>query len=128
MKYLLDTHILLWATTNSDKLSQRARNIIANPDNDIYFSTVSIWEIAIKTGLGKLQLPISTAAFRRVLLDNQYLELNINSKHAILTETLLPIHKDPFDRMLIAQAQSEGFTLISADNYVIAYGNMVLAV
>lgn len=128
MKYLLDTHILLWATTNSDKLSQRARDIIANPDNDIYFSTVSIWEIAIKMGLGKLQLPISTAAFRRVLLDNQYLELNINSKHAILTETLPPIHKDPFDRMLIAQAQSEGFTLISADNYVIAYGNMVLAV
>ncbi len=128
MKYLLDTHILLWATTNSDKLSQHARNIIANPENDIYFSTVSIWEIAIKTGLGKLQLPISTAAFRRVLLDNQYLELNINSKHAILTETLPPIHKDPFDRMLIAQAQSEGFTLISADNYVIAYGNVVLAV
>ncbi|NEN75021.1 type II toxin-antitoxin system VapC family toxin [Pelistega sp. NLN82] len=128
MKYLLDTHILLWAATNSPKLSQVARDIINDDTNDLYFSAASIWEIAIKTSLGKPEFNVNSALLRRLLLDNGYHELIINSHHATATETLLDIHKDPFDRMLIAQSQTEGITLLSADEKVIAYGHTVMRV
>lgn len=128
MKYLLDTHLLLWAATDSPKLSAAARKIIEDTANELYFSAVSIWEIAIKTHLGKAEFQVNSALFRRVLLDNGYQELAITGKHAATTETLADIHKDPFDRMLVAQSQSEGITLLSADEKVIAYGHTVQGV
>lgn len=128
MKYLLDTHLLLWAAADSPKLSASARTIIENEDNELYFSAGSILEIAIKTALGKPEFQINSSLFRRLLLDNGYQELPIDSRHAALTETLPDIHKDPFDRILIAQSQAEGITLLSADEKVIAYGHTVLGV
>lgn len=126
MKYLLDTHILLWATTNHPKLSSIAKEIILDESNELYFSTASIWEIAIKVNLGKLHLPVNTPIFRRTLLENNYLELEINSYHAMATEQLPLLHQDPFDRILLAQAQHEGFFLLSADSKVQAYGEWIV--
>ncbi|MCF7530559.1 type II toxin-antitoxin system VapC family toxin [Neisseria lisongii] len=128
MKYLLDTHILLWAATDSPKLSRAARAIIENWENELYFSAASIWEIAIKTGLGKPEFQVNSSLFRRTLLDNGYLELAIDGRHTAATETLPEIHKDPFDRLLVAQSQIEGMALISADQKVIAYGHTVVGV
>ena len=128
MKYLLDTHILLWAATDSPRLSTQAREIICHSENTLFFSAASIWEIAIKVGLGRNDFTVNPGLFRQVLLDNGYSELSINSLHAVATVLLPDIHKDPFDRILIAQSQIEGVTLLSADKKVIAYGNGVLAV
>lgn len=128
MKFLLDTHLLLWAASNSPKLSQEARTLLNDRHNELYFSVVSIWKIAIKTSLGKPEFQINSAAFRRSLLDSGYQELAITGVHATATETLLEIHKDPFDRMLIAQSQIEGITLLSADKKMIAYGHLVQAI
>ncbi|UOP07549.1 type II toxin-antitoxin system VapC family toxin [Alysiella crassa] len=125
MKYLLDTHILLWAASDSPKLNLAIRQILENKNNELYFSVVNIWEIAIKKSIGKLHLPIPTSAFRRLLLENGYRELAITGTHAMATETLPFIHNDPFDRMLIAQAQQEGLLLLSADSKVQAYGDCV---
>ena len=128
MKYLLDTHILLWAAQNSPKLSRKARKIIEDEHNQLYFSAASIWEVAIKSGLGREDFQVDAALFRRALLDNGYLELGMNGQHCANTAYLPDIHKDPFDRLLIAQSQLEGMVLLSADSKVIAYGHTVLAV
>lgn len=128
MKYLLDTHLLLWAAADSPKLGPQARAIIENRDNELYFSAAAIWEIAVKTALGKPGFQVSASLFRRLLLDNGYQELPIDSRHAALTETLPDVHKDPFDRIMIAQSQTEGITLLSADKKVIAYGHTVVGV
>ena len=128
MKYLLDTHILLWAAADSPRLSVKARDIINNNGNELLFSPVSIWEIAIKAGLGRKDFTVNPNLFRRLLLDNGYIELAVSSLHAAATASLPDIHKDPFDRMLVAQSQTEGIMLLSADEKVTSYGNMVLAV
>lgn len=128
MKYLLDTHILLWAANDSPKLSQKARQILENEQHELYFSVVSIWEMSIKKSIGKLHLPISIAAFRRLLLDNGYAELHINGRHAMATEMLPFLHNDPFDRMLIAQAQQEGLSLVSVDSKIHTYGDWIVSV
>lgn len=128
MKYLLDTHILLWAAADHPRLSQAAREIINNQDNELLFSAASIWEISIKSGLGRADFTVNPALFRRALLDNGYIELPINSQHAAATANLPEIHKDPFDRILLAQSQIEGIILLSADEKVAAYGNTVQAV
>lgn len=128
MNYLLDTHILLWAAQNSRKLSQKARAIIEDDNNRLYFSAVSIWEVAIKSGLGRADFQVDAALFRRALLNSGYLELSVNGQHCANTAYLPDIHKDPFDRLLIVQSQLEGMVLLSADSKVIAYGHTVLAV
>lgn len=128
MKYLLDTHILLWAAYGDSKLSQAAREIIQNEDNELLFSAASIWEIAIKSSLGREDFSLNPAVFRRALLDNGYSELAITGTHATVTQTLPDIHKDPFDRMLVAQSLSEGIALLSADKKVAAYSNTVILV
>ncbi|ROV56124.1 type II toxin-antitoxin system VapC family toxin [Neisseria chenwenguii] len=128
MKYLLDTHILLWAAYNHPRLSKVARNIIENQDNDLLFSAASIWEIAIKSELGRQDFSVNPNLFRRALLDNDYTELPVSSLHAAATANLPDIHKDPFVRILIAQSQTEGIVLLSADEKVIAYGNTVQTV
>jgi PIN domain nuclease of toxin-antitoxin system len=121
MKLLLDTHLLVWSMSTSKRLSPKTRALIDNFDNQLFFSAASIWELAIKQGLGKENFSINARIMRRGLLDNGYSELPISSDHAVAIDTLPPIHKDPFDRLLIAQATVEGITLLTVDPIVARY-------
>ena len=121
MKLLLDTHLLLWAAGEPRRLSKRARTLIDNPDNELLFSAASLWEVAIKRGLGRQDFKVDARLLRRGLLDNGYSELPIISDHVVATESLPPIHKDPFDRVLVAQATVEGVTLLTVDSLVAQY-------
>lgn len=121
MKLLLDTHLLLWAAGQPEKLSAQARRLLEDPRSVLYFSAASIWEIAIKRSLGREDFRVEPRVLRRGLLDNGYEELVITSEHALATDGLPPLHKDPFDRILLAQALSEGITLLTADATVAAY-------
>ena len=121
MKLLLDTHLLLWAAGQPNRLSATGRKLIGNPANDLLFSAASIWEIAIKRGLGRNDFQADLRLLRRGLLDNGYSELPILSDHVVAIGSLPPIHKDPFDRLLVAQATVEGITLLTADSVVAHY-------
>lgn len=120
MKLLLDTHVLLWAAAGSG-LSPDATALLDDPGNALYFSAASIWEIAIKSALRRPEFDLDGAVFRRELLESGYGEMAITGGHAAAVSALPDLHKDPFDRMLIAQATVEGITLLSADRAVIAY-------
>lgn len=121
MKLLLDTHLLLWTAAEPSKLPKKVRSLILEKDNDLFFSAASIWEIAIKSRLGREDFDIDANLLRRGLVDNGYLELSINVEHALAVMALPPLHKDPFDRMLVAQATVEGFVLLTSDEQVAAY-------
>jgi PIN domain nuclease of toxin-antitoxin system len=121
MKLLLDTHLLLWAAGEPKRLSKQARTLINNPDNELLFSAASLWEVAIKRGLGREDFKVDARLLRRGLLDNGYSELPIISDHVVATESLPLIHKDPFDRVLVAQATVEGVTLLTTDSLVAQY-------
>ena len=121
MKLLLDTHLLLWAAGEPSKMSRAARKLLANPANDLLFSAASLWEITIKRSLDRPDFRVEPRLLRRGLLDNGYLELPITSDHALATETLPPLHKDPFDRILVAQAMVEGITLLTVDTLLSKY-------
>jgi len=121
MKLLLDTHLLLWAAGEPERLSKRARTLIANPSNELLFSAASLWEVAIKRGLGREDFKVDARLLRRGLLDNGYGELPIFCDHAAATESLPLMHKDPFDRVLVAQATVEGITLLTIDPLVSQY-------
>jgi PIN domain nuclease of toxin-antitoxin system len=121
VKLLLDTHLLLWAAGLPDKLPVGARALLAEPENELLFSSASVWEIAIKHGLGRADFRVDPRLLRRGLLDNNYGELPISSAHAVATESLPPLHNDPFDRMLVAQATVEGVTLLTSDPVVARY-------
>jgi PIN domain nuclease of toxin-antitoxin system len=121
MKLLLDTHLLLWAAGEPRRLSKPARALIDNPENELLFSAASLWEVAIKGGLGREDFKVDARLLRRGLLDNGYRELPISSDHVVATESLPPIHRDPFDRILVAQATVEGITLLTIDSLVSQY-------
>jgi PIN domain nuclease of toxin-antitoxin system len=122
MKLLLDTHLLLWAAGEPKRLSKQARTLIDNPGNELlFFSAASLWEVAIKRGLGRGDFKVDARLLRRGLLDNGYIELPIVSDHIVATESLPPIHRDPFDRVLVAQATVEGITLLTIDSLVSQY-------
>jgi PIN domain nuclease of toxin-antitoxin system len=121
MKLLLDTHLLLWAAGEPQRLSKQARRLIDNPENELLFSAASLWEVAIKRGLGREDFKVDARLLRRGLLDNGYSELPIISGHVVATESLPLIHKDPFDRVLVAQATVEGVTLLTIDSLVSQY-------
>lgn len=121
MKYLLDTHLLLWAAAEPRRLSKKTRALLEDPDNVLLFSAASLWEVAIKAGLRRPDFTVEPAVLRRGLLDNGYVELPVVSEHAVATATLPPIHRDPFDRLLVAQAQVEGITLLTSDPVVAQY-------
>lgn len=118
MRLLLDTHVLLWWLDDSPALSQRARDLIADPANVVVVSAVSVWEIRIKESLGKLKLG---PTFQRVLDQQPFEKLSVTIEHAHRLRDLPPYHRDPFDRMLITQAQCEGLTLLTADEIVRGY-------
>jgi PIN domain nuclease of toxin-antitoxin system len=121
MKLLLDTQLLLWAAGDPDRLSAAARALIGAPENEVWFSAASVWEIAIKRGLGREDFQVNPRLLRRGLLDNGYRELPVGSEHAVAIDSLPPLHKDPFDRLLVAQARVEGITLLTADASVAQY-------
>lgn len=121
MKYLVDTHLLLWASSEPERLPKIHHQIIANPDNELYFSVVNLWEIAIKTSLGRKDFCIDVSIFRKALKENGYQELVISGEHILLLTTLPQIHKDPFDRILVAQAISAGMYFLTADEVIAQY-------
>lgn len=121
MKYLLDTHLLIWAAGFPDHLSAEARAILVEPANILFFSAASLWEIAIKSALGRDDFSIDARLLRRGLIDNGYGELPVKSEHAVVIDGLPPVHKDPFDRLLVAQAMVEGIMLLTADEMVARY-------
>jgi PIN domain nuclease of toxin-antitoxin system len=115
VKLLLDTQLLLWAAGNPERLSSRARRLLNDPENELLFSAASLWEITIKAALGRDDFRVEPRVLRRALLDNGYVELPITSEHAVNVQTLPPLHKDPFDRLLLSQAIIESITLVTAD-------------
>jgi PIN domain nuclease of toxin-antitoxin system len=121
MKLLLDTHLLLWAAGQPNRLSVAALKLIDNAANELFFSAASIWEVAIKRGLGRDDFQVDPRLLRRGLLDNSYSELPILSDHVVAVDSLPPIHKDPFDRLLVAQATVEGIALLTSDSVVAQY-------
>ena len=121
MRLLPDTHILLWTIAESRRLSAAARALIGEPDNELTFSSVSLWEVAIKAGRGRDDFRIDVSSLRRSLFDNGYAELPMTGAHAAALAGLPAIHRDPFDRMLVAQAIVEGFTLLTSDPMVAKY-------
>ena len=121
MKFLLDTHLLLWAAGKPQRLSTASRELLGNPANEFLFSAANLWEVAIKRGLGRNDFQVDPRLLRRGLLDNGYSELPIRSDHVVAIESLPPIHKDPFDQLLVAQATVEGITLLTMDSAVAEY-------
>jgi PIN domain nuclease of toxin-antitoxin system len=121
VKLLLDTHLLLWAAEGIKRVPRGVRALMADPANELLFSVASLWEIAIKRGLGRPDFEVDARVLRRGLVDNGYRELPILSEHVVAIEALQPIHKDPFDRLLIAQATVEGITLLTDDAMVAQY-------
>ena len=108
MNFLLDTHVLLWAAGQPGKLSRKTRGLLENPDNTLVYSAVSLWEIVIKQGIGRDDFQVDARQLRRGLLDNGYSELAVTSAHALAVDELPKLHRDPFDRMLLAQSRVEG--------------------
>ena len=121
MKLLLDTHLLLWAALQPEKLSATAHTLLTDANNQLLFSAASLWEITIKRGLGRQDFLVDPRLLRRSLLDNEYVELPVTSEHAVAIDTLPPIHKDPFDRILVVQAMVEGITLLTSDHQLAQY-------
>jgi len=121
MKLLLDTHLLLWAAGHPNRLSATALKLINAPANELLFSAASVWEVAIKRGLGRSDFQVDPRLLRRGLLDNGYSELPVLSDHVVAIDSLPPLHKDPFDRLLVAQATVEGITLLTTDSVVAQY-------
>jgi PIN domain nuclease of toxin-antitoxin system len=121
VKFLIDTHLVLWAFFEPKRLSAQARTILESPKNKLVYSTVVLWEIGIKRGLGKKEFQVEPRVLRRALLDDGYEELPVLGQHAVEVDILPRLHKDPFDRILIAQALVEGITLLTADPVIAQY-------
>ena len=115
MNYLIDTHILLWVMLDPKKLSKEAQNIIENTENKIYVSKISLWEIAIKIKIGKLNIKTDFINIYKLLLSNDFDILDLSNQHIAETLQLPLYHRDPFDRMLIAQAKNENLKIITKD-------------
>lgn len=121
MKLLLDTHVLLWAAGAARRLPAAARALIEDSRNQPLFSTASLWEIVIKNSLGREDFHADAGLLRRGLLEHGYEELPVRGEHAVAVATLPALHRDPFDRMLVAQAQVEEILLLTADPQVGQY-------
>ena len=128
MKLLLDTHLLLWAAGEPSRLSRTARSLLDDPDHELLFSGASLWEVSIKRALGRKDFSVDPRLLRRGLLDNGYGELPIVSDHVVAIESFPSIHKDPFDRVLVAQALVEGITLLTTDSLLTQYPGSIRTV
>jgi PIN domain nuclease of toxin-antitoxin system len=125
MNLLLDTHVLLWAAGSPDRLSLAARDLINDTSHNVFFSVASIWEITIKESLNRGDFRADARLLRRGLLDNGYKEINITSEHCLAVKSLPMLHRDPFDRLLVAQMMIEGFTLLTVDALVSQYSGSI---
>jgi PIN domain nuclease of toxin-antitoxin system len=125
MKLLLDTHLLLWALEDSPRLSAEARALIGEEENILLFSAISMIEVAIKNALRRPDFDIDPRVVRRTLIDDGYVELPLTGAHAVAVGGLSPLHKDPFDRLLVAQAMVEGVTLVTGDALVAQYSGPI---
>jgi PIN domain nuclease of toxin-antitoxin system len=121
VRLLLDTHLLLWTVGPDERLSPQARQLIGDPQNELVFSVISLWEVAIKSGRGRADFQVDPLLFRRSLFDNGYQELGVTGEHAVAIANLPPLHRDPFDRILVAQSVVEGITLLTSDPLVAQY-------
>ena len=121
MTFLLDTHLLLYAAGMPERLPSVARTLLEDPDSELAFSAASLWEVAIKNGLGREDFRVDPRLLRRGLLENGYTELAVSGAHAVAADLLPPVNSDPFDRMLVAQAQIEGLTLLTLDPVIGRY-------
>ncbi|SPJ26171.1 type II toxin-antitoxin system VapC family toxin [Palleronia abyssalis] len=128
MSLLLDTHILLWAVSDAARLTEDTRARLDDPAETLVFSAASLWEIAIKSALGRDDFRVDGARLRAACLAAGYLELPVTGLHALGVADLPPIHRDPFDRILVAQARAERLPLLTADSAVAAYGTPVESV
>jgi len=125
LNLLLDTHLLLWAASEPKRLSSKARTLLLDPANHLVFSSASLWEISIKNKLERSDFNVDPRRLWRMLLVNGYRELPVTSEHAVAVNELPPLHKDPFDRILVAQARVEGLLLLTVDKAVAKYGDAV---
>lgn len=125
MNLLLDTHLLLWAASEPLRLTAKARTLLLDPANHLLFSAASLWEITIKNGLERSDFNVDPRRLWRMLVINGYRELPVTSEHTVAVNDLPHLHKDPFDRILVAQARVEGLTLLTADKLVAKYGDGV---
>jgi PIN domain nuclease of toxin-antitoxin system len=121
MRLLLDSHLLVWLSAETAKLPTTARQLIEDSENMLFFSSASLWELMVKYALGKNDIPVHPRVLHRALLGNNFTELPVTGFYALAVENLPSIHKDPFDRILIAQAMSEGMTLLTSDETVALY-------
>ncbi len=128
MRLLLDTHLLLWAAAEPERLPVAAAALIEDEGNVLIFSAASLWEVAIKAGLGRADFAVDAGVLRRGLVDNGYEELAVTGAHAAAVAALPPLHRDPFDRMLVAQALVEGVGLVTADAGLAGYPGAVRVV
>ncbi|MBF0445469.1 MAG: type II toxin-antitoxin system VapC family toxin [Magnetococcales bacterium] len=123
-RILLDTHALIWWLRDAPELGNKARNLLANRHNQVLVSAASIWEIQIKRGIGKLSAP---DGLLEIIEDDGMIILDISGQHAEQINNLPHHHRDPFDRMLIAQAQIEGLTILTSDKQIVQYGVRTLS-
>ncbi|MDY0301416.1 MAG: type II toxin-antitoxin system VapC family toxin [Trichlorobacter sp.] len=128
MKLLLDTHIALWAISDDSRLSGHARYLITSPDNHVFVSAASVWEISIKYSLARSNMPISGAEALGYFKQSGYQLLPITPEHTVIVEQLPLLHSDPFDRILLAQALHEPLRLITHDATVASYNETVILV
>ncbi len=128
MRLLLDTHVLICVAAEPDRISNEVLRIIESRDTELVFSAASVWEVAIKRTLGREDFDVDPRLLRRGLIENGYTELAITGAHAAAVDSLPPIHKDPFDRILIAQALAESLMLVTADPVVARYPGPIMRV
>ena len=128
MNLLLDTHVALWAITDSPKLPQNARDMIQSPKTTVWISAASIWEIAIKHGLGRGGMPVSSQDAVRYFGESGYRFLAVEAEHAAAVEELAAHHQDPFDRILVAQALVEPMRLMTHDSLVALYSDTIIKI
>jgi len=124
---LLDTQLLLWWAIEPSWLPAGTASLLADPAQPLVLSVVSLWEVAIKSSLGRADFQVEVAALRLGLLGQGFRELPVRADHALAVQHLPWIHRDPFDRLLVVQAQLEGLRLLSADRALVAYGKHVQA-
>jgi PIN domain nuclease of toxin-antitoxin system len=125
MRFLLDAHLLVWLAALSERLPAEVREIAEDPTNEIFFSSASIWELTIQFSAAKTTLALPPNILYRELIDNDFEELPVSATHALAVETLPWIHKDPFDRILIAQSISEGMLLLTSDDTIAQYSGPI---
>jgi PIN domain nuclease of toxin-antitoxin system len=128
VNFLLDTHVALWAITDSPKLPKKARELIESPKSSVWISAATVWEIAIKHSLGRRDMPVSSQDALRYFRESGYWFLSLEPEHALAVEDLPAHHADPFDRILVAQALVEPMRLITHDPMVARYGNTIIEI